>query len=100
MIRVALPLLALSPLTLMACTPKAPVEAPTPPASAECRADMVQDLIGKPRSEAVAKDALARSGAKTIRWIPEGSAVTMDYRADRLNLSLDAQGAINKIGCS
>jgi hypothetical protein len=64
-----------------------------------CVADGLTGLTGKTRSEAVASEALRRSGARNIRWISPGMAVTMDFRSDRLNLELDAQGKIVRAHC-
>ncbi|MET3710023.1 hypothetical protein ABIC65_000703 [Sphingomonas trueperi] len=69
------------------------------PAMVECDANRVLDLKGKQRSPAIEADALARSGAKRVRWIEPGSAVTMDFRIDRLNLHVDAAGTITDARC-
>lgn len=69
------------------------------PAMVECDANRVQDLKGKQRSPAIETDALARSGAKRIRWVEPGSAVTMDFRVDRLNLHVNAAGTITDARC-
>src|SRR5690554_6490763 len=64
----------------------------TDPAAAEaatrqCDADAAQSLIGHEASEAtVAKAAAGATG--TVRVIRPGQAVTMDYRADRLNVEV------------
>jgi hypothetical protein len=47
----------------------------------------------------VEAEALRLSGAGTVRWIPMGAMVTMDYRADRLNLRLDRKGRILGVSC-
>jgi hypothetical protein len=39
------------------------------------------------------------SGAKNIRWIAPGMAVTQDYREDRLNLDTDEKGKIIRAHC-
>ena len=39
------------------------------------------------------------SGARTLRWVPPRSAVTMDYRADRLTVSYDDNYTIVRISC-
>ena len=101
MIRLA-PAFAL--LALAACThPDKPVTTDAGPAqpvaTGQCHADRVQDLIGRERSETVGKDALTRSGAATLRWIPLGAMVTMDYREDRLNLRLGPYGKITAVNC-
>lgn len=70
----------------------------TGPAGAPCNAAAVQDLVGKPAA-ANAADAQRRTGATTTRSYESGSAVTMDYRADRLNIETDAAGVIVKLSC-
>lgn len=70
-----------------------------PPPSGKCVADGLTGLTGKTKSEAVTKEALRLSGAKTIRWIAPGMAVTMDYREDRLNLDTDEKGKIVRAHC-
>ncbi|MDT8757961.1 I78 family peptidase inhibitor [Sphingomonas psychrotolerans] len=95
MIRLLLPLALLA---TGACRyDNAPEAAPPPPG--KCVADGLGSLTGKARSEAVAKEALRLSGAKNLRWIAPGMAVTMDYREDRLNLNVDEKGKILRAHC-
>ena len=97
MIRLALPLIALA---AAGCTYDERPQTGTPPAVAgKCVADGLAGLTGKARSEAVTKQALQLSGAKTLRWIAPGMAVTMDYREDRLNLDIDEHGKITRAHC-
>ncbi|MBB5709242.1 I78 family peptidase inhibitor [Sphingomonas xinjiangensis] len=105
MIRSLLPVAALA---CAACTqghpqqehPQTTVVAPPAVPGGACTKEGLAALVGKTRSEAVAAEALRLSGAQTLRWIEPGQAVTMDYREDRLNLHLDAQGKIERAGCS
>lgn len=109
MIRSLLPIAALA---CAACTPQAQPQAPAqehpqvtevaPPALpvGTCGSERLATLVGKTRSEAVAAEALRLSGARTLRWIEPGMAVTMDYRQDRLNLYVDAQGKVERTSCS
>ncbi|HMO68727.1 MAG TPA: I78 family peptidase inhibitor, partial [Novosphingobium sp.] len=39
------------------------------------------------------------TGARTLRWMPPRTAVTMDYRADRLTVSYDDNRIIERISC-
>jgi hypothetical protein len=59
-----------------------------------CGAAGMQDLVGQGR------DALA---AMTLpagtRVIEPGTKVTRDYRADRLNIEIDAAGVIVRVAC-
>ncbi|ATY31414.1 I78 family peptidase inhibitor [Sphingomonas psychrotolerans] len=97
MIRFAFPLVALA---VGACTYDERPQAEAPPAATgKCVADGLGSLTGKSRSEAVTKQALRLSGAKNIRWIAPGMAVTMDYREDRLNLEVDEHGKIVRAHC-
>jgi hypothetical protein len=41
-----------------------------------------------------------RSGARTLRWIAPNTAVTMDFRPDRLNVYVDAKGRIERFTCA
>ena len=43
---------------------------------------------------------LEASGAATIRWVPQGMMVTMEFRPDRVTAYLDAQDRIERITCS
>ncbi|MEN3747762.1 I78 family peptidase inhibitor [Sphingomonas sp. HF-S3] len=101
MIRIALPLAAV---TLMGCTPVAtrpePGPAVPPAALTPCGAEKVSHYVGKTRSASVEREVARLSGAKAIRWIAPGMAVTMDYREDRLNVDVDDNGVITAVRCS
>ena len=64
-----------------------------------CDATSAQGLVGRTHSAENAAEALRLSGARTLRTIPEGTMVTMDYREDRLNIELDRNKRITKIRC-
>jgi hypothetical protein len=64
-----------------------------------CDAAPAQGLVGRTRTADVGTEALRLSGARALRWIPEGTMVTMDYRQDRLNLELDRENRITRIRC-
>lgn len=85
---------------LAACAPVA--AAPEPPVrelSGQCDASRAQDHLGH-RASAEAGQALLRlTGATTLRWVPPRTAVTMDYRADRLTVSYDDSMTIERISC-
>jgi hypothetical protein len=82
-------LLAAAPL-LSGC-----VMEPMPPAEPdECGASQLQYLVGKP---GVVLDGMRFS--RDVRVIQHGMAVTMDYRADRLNFWLDRRDVIERVTC-
>lgn len=64
-----------------------------------CNAQPAQSYIGKPASDANVQAAFKASGARAMRSIKPGQAVTMDYREDRLNVYQDANGDIERISC-
>ena len=70
------------------------------PVASVCNADSLGDLVGKRASDARADVMQTRSGARTLRWIAPNTAVTMDFRADRLNVYVDAKGRIERFTCA
>ena len=66
---------------------------------APCDATDLQGMIGQ-RVDATMGERLRKgSGAETLRWAPPNSAMTMDFRPDRLTVSYDEQMAITRISC-
>lgn len=72
-----------------------PVRAPT----GECDAEAAQHLLGATASEAVGAELLELTGARQLRWVPPRTAVTMDFRPDRLTVSYDDDLVIERIAC-
>ncbi|KLI99915.1 I78 family peptidase inhibitor [Luteimonas sp. FCS-9] len=64
-----------------------------------CDTEAVQGLIGQPGSEALYEKARQDAGARQHRAIGPGDAVTLDFREDRLNIDLDAEGRITGFRC-
>lgn len=64
-----------------------------------CDAAGTSVLVGRPASTGVGAEALRLSGARTLRWIRPGDAVTMDFRTDRANVELDAGGRVTRVRC-
>ncbi|UXU75894.1 MULTISPECIES: I78 family peptidase inhibitor [unclassified Paracoccus (in: a-proteobacteria)] len=82
------------PLLLAACLEtEVPQPAPQPEADA-CRAGEFKVLVGQPRL--VLRDMQLPQGT---RIIGPRDAVTMDYRQDRLNFEIGADGRIAKVAC-
>jgi len=71
-----------------------------PPAAAKCEAKGLTGFVGKPLSSALQTRAQRRSDARSVRVIRPGEMVTMDYRADRLNIHVDPQGRVTRMTCS
>jgi hypothetical protein len=66
----------------------------------KCNNSNIQQFVGQPRSSALEQQMLQVSGAATVRWVPQGTAVTMEFRADRLTVFLDANNRVERISCS
>lgn len=65
----------------------------------KCDASGVQARLGNPASADVGAELLTSSGARSLRWIPPRTAVTMDWRPDRLNVAYDDTMIITRIHC-
>lgn len=73
-------------------------ERPDPGPNA-CNADKVAPWIGKKATPAVRAEVVQATGAKAVRWLYPDSAVTMDYRPDRLNVTMDKGEVIRSARC-
>ena len=87
-------------LLMSACTPASPLEGiPEAGGGGACNAARAQALIGRIATTELGSEAARLTGASALRWIQPNTAVTMDYRPDRLNIELDAQNRITRIRC-
>lgn len=82
---------------LTACAPVPPAE--TPAVNATCSATLANYLVGTPYSADAVEKARLASGSKTVRVIRPGTAVTMDFREDRLNVDLDEKDVVTRVHC-
>jgi hypothetical protein len=87
-------------LSASACAAVAPGAEEVPVHGAgKCDATRAQALTGQQASSALGAEALKMTGATRLRWIPIGTAVTMDYREDRLNIELNRNNRVTAIRC-
>lgn len=68
-------------------------------AGESCNAKAAEQYVGQVLDEALAERARASAGARGVRVIRPGMAVTMDHRAGRLNIELDDAGRILRVRC-
>lgn len=90
----------LSMLSIAACSTG--VDSAPPPThyvGAICTADDVDRFIGQPATSALGAEIQRKTGARTFRWLPEGTIVTMEYRDDRVNIDLDPANRIKRVRC-
>lgn len=80
--------IALGTFPLAGCASGEPGSTPAPP-QAQCDNGKLDGFVGQKASSALGARMLAASGAKALRWGPPRSAMTMDFRADRLTVAYD-----------
>lgn len=72
---------------------------PAGPASSDCDADAVQNMLGQVYRDSVGETARQRSGSRRIRLLRPGQVMTMEYDPSRINIILDDKGAIQALRC-
>lgn len=81
-------------------SPAPPAETPASPTpEATCDAAKVQNHLGHTLTPAMTEQIRLQAGANSVRVIAPDSAVTMDYRPDRLNIEHDARMKVLTIRC-
>lgn len=76
-----------------------PPEQPPAPGNDECGASGLSSLLNSLPTDDVMTRIRASVGDTPIRTIRPGSAVTMDFRPDRLNIELGEDGRIKLFRC-
>lgn len=93
----------IAPLVMSACGSTTPagseVTSPATPAATRCNAAPAQFAVGRNVDVALEGDARARAGARTSRVLKPGQVVTMEFNAERLNLSVDNAGRVTRVSC-
>ena len=93
-------ILPLGVLALAGCSPAhGQVESALPLPPELCQADGAQGFVGRAAMAELGAELLRLTGARALRWVPPRTAVTMDYRADRLTVSYDDNRIIERISC-
>ena len=86
-------------LPLAACSGEEVESTPPPPAAMTCSADAAASFVGQTASADVGSAIAKATGARTLRWGPPRSAMTMDYRQDRVNVMYDDAYKITQVTC-
>lgn len=100
---VPMPMMAIILLPLAACAgtgSESPGSA-SPPAMAQgpCKNDGLDRFVGQKATAELGAELLQASGAKTLRWGGPNTAMTMDFRPDRLTVGYDDQMVITRARC-
>lgn len=64
-----------------------------------CGASRLRSFVGQTLDAAAQARAATTSGARVVRVIRPGQAVTMDYSIDRLNIEVDEQDKVMSVRC-
>ena len=86
--------ISLLPLAACVVTPE-----PNTDISKVCKDDGLASFVGQDATADLGSRLRSASGAKTLRWVPKGGVVTMDFRPDRLTVQLDADNKVETARC-
>ncbi|MBU1253053.1 MAG: peptidase inhibitor I78 [Alphaproteobacteria bacterium] len=64
-----------------------------------CSTAGTESFIGQRATAAIGTEIRQRTGADVFQWVAPDTAVTMDYRPDRVRVSYDRAMAITEISC-
>jgi hypothetical protein len=64
-----------------------------------CDATGSQHHLGEKATAELGAELLRETGATVLRWVPPRTAVTMDFRSDRLTVGYDDDYVIARISC-
>lgn len=74
-------------------------ESPPPDPKQTCNADKVQWAIGLEATDEVIERARKEAGAKIVRVLQPGLAVTQEFMYGRLNMDVDKTNVITSASC-
>lgn len=64
-----------------------------------CQNDRLGQFVGRPATAELGAEIMRVSGARNLQWIAAGTMVTMDFRQDRVRVSLDEQNKVQRVSC-
>ena len=94
-------LITLALLPLPACTiATSNATADNPPAApGACRNEALAQFTGQPASQDLGERMLRASGARILRWVPDGGVVTMEFSPERVTIQLDGSNRVERASC-
>lgn len=95
----ALPLLPAALLSGCAAADGRPARPDPAPQPQACTTEGLDAFVGRIATAESGAALLAASGARSLRWAAPGSALTMDFRPDRLTVSYDRAMRITRLSC-
>ncbi|MBO0748929.1 MAG: hypothetical protein J2O44_00660 [Porphyrobacter sp.] len=97
--KAALGLAAFAALAACAAATPPPDRPPARPLPMPCKKEPGQRFVGMKATGDLGRELLAATGARVLRWVPPRTAVTMDFRGDRLTVSYDDDYVITRVSC-
>jgi hypothetical protein len=91
-------LIVLTTLALAACSTVS-AEGSEQPSGSNCKDEGLSSFVGRDATGEVGSELLKQSGANALRWVPNGSMVTMEFRADRVTAYLGTNNKIERVSC-
>ena len=64
-----------------------------------CRDGAASGLVGKAASPDLGAEVMRLTGARIFQWVPPDTAVTMDFRPDRVRVSYDRAMRVTSVRC-
>ena len=92
-------MLILMLMPLAACAPGPSERISINQVGTECDDRALGSFVGQAPTKENALKLMGFSRSRSLRWVPHGGAVTMDYNPQRLTVQLDAQGRIASAKC-
>ncbi|MEM7690498.1 MAG: I78 family peptidase inhibitor [Pseudomonadota bacterium] len=99
---IAKPLFLLAPIAILAAGAGLGVAAnaqPTRPAPPPCKTEPGQAFVGGPATQESGVAIMKATGATIFQWVFEGSAVTMDYRENRVRVVYNRAMKVVAVTC-
>jgi hypothetical protein len=84
---------------LAGCTGQDGVSSALPSSETHCSDQALDSFLGNKASTETGAALLKASGARSLRWVPPRSAVTMDLRPDRLTVAYNDSMTIVSARC-
>ena len=68
-------------------------------AGGPCRSEQLNQFVGQKATAELGAKMLEVSGARILRWVAPGMAVTMDFQENRLTVMYDRDSLITQASC-
>ena len=75
------------------------VPSPGPVTGGVCSDARLAAFQGRPATAEVGAQILAASGASNLRWVAQGSVITMEFSPNRVTVRLDGQSRVASATC-